>query len=432
LPSQWLGNQTRATTAILEEGIPFDRNIFIALMVISIFVLISRSFNWVQFFTKNTALTIFLVFGLLSALWSDFPFVAIKRWFRDIGIYLAILVALSERYPLEAFCTLLRRLFYLLISLCILLIKYYPALSRQYDYWTGFASISGAATSKNTLGVLCLVSGLFFFWDTVARWSSRKAPITRRIILVNLTFLVMTLWVLQQSASATSKVCLALGCVVILAARTRKEGLPAYLKVLIPFGISLYGVLAFGFGFDLNGIVAQFLGRDPTLTDRTGIWKVVLSVGTNPLVGTGYESFWLGSRLQKVWQTYPGINEAHNGYIQMYLQLGFIGLFMLWWVLMSFYGSIWRRRDALSGFASLSLALWSVLAFYNVTESAFQGGLLWLTLLPGVLLLPQVEIESSQKFSRIRRPATKTTIQKSGVTTAQRVAGKISPNSEAM
>jgi exopolysaccharide production protein ExoQ len=431
LPSQWFGNQMKATATVLEEGIPFDRNFIIVLMVISIFVLSSRSFNWGQFFANNVALTIFLVFGLLSVLWSDFPFVAIKRWFRDLGIYLAILVTLSERHPMEAVCTVLRRLFYLLIPLSIVLIKYFPAMSRQYDFWTGVASYSGAASSKNMLGVLCLVSGLFFFWDTSARWSSRKTPIAKRIILLNLFFIVMTLWVLQKSSSATSQACLALGCIVILASRTNAGGLRGYLKVLIPGGISLYGLLAFGLGLDLNATMAGFFGRDPTLTDRTKIWKVVLSVDTNPLLGTGYETFWLGSRLQKVWQVFPGINEAHNGYLQMYLQLGFIGLLILCWVLMSFYRSIWRRHDALSGLAPLSLALWTVLAFYNVTEAAFQGGVLWLTLLPGVLILHQDEIEQTQNFSRIRRP-TKITKQKSAVTIEPRVTGKISTRSEAM
>jgi exopolysaccharide production protein ExoQ len=431
LPSQWFGYTARATASILEEGIAFDRNIFIAMMVISIFILISRSFNWVQFFTKNIALTIFFAFALLSVLWSDFPSVAIKRWFRDFGIYLAILVALSDVHPRQAICTVIRRLLYILIPLSVLLIKYFPAMSRQYDFWTGVVSYTGAASSKNTLGVLCLVSGLFFFWDTLGRWSSRKVQITKRIILVNLFFLAMTLWVLQKSSSATSQACLALGCLVIMAARTRDEGLRGYLKVLIPSAISLYGILAFGLGFDLNAIAAQFFGRDPTLTDRTKIWKVVLSVDTNPLLGTGYESFWLGSRLQKVWQVFPGINEAHNGYLQMYLQLGFIGLLILCWVLMSFYRSIWRRHDALSGLAPLSLALWTVLAFYNVTEAAFQGGVLWLTLLPGVLILHQDEVESTQNFSRIRRP-TKVTRQKSAVTISPRVTGKISKSSEAM
>jgi len=149
---------------------------------------------------------------------------------------------------------------------------------------------------------------------------------------------------------------------------------------------------------DINAVVAEALGRDPTLTDRTRIWSVVLSVATNPLVGTGYESFWLGPRLQKIWQVFPGINEAHNGYLQMYLQLGFIGLLILVWMLISFYATIWKKQESLSGLVSLNLALWTVLAFYNVTEAAFQVGLLWLTLLPGVLLLKRVRVEPSRSL----------------------------------
>ena len=47
------------------------------------------------------------------------------------------------------------------------------------------------------LGVLCLISGLFFFWDTVTRWPERKERRTKRIILVNVAFIAMTLWLLH-------------------------------------------------------------------------------------------------------------------------------------------------------------------------------------------------------------------------------------------
>src|SRR2546428_3149771 len=45
----------------------------------------------------------------------------------------------------------------------------------------------------------------------------------------------------------------------------------------------------------------ETMGRGPTLTGRTQIWHLVLSMTTNPLLGTGFESFWLGPRLQKIW-----------------------------------------------------------------------------------------------------------------------------------
>ena len=82
-----------------------------------------------------------------------------------------------------------RRLSYLLIPLSILLIKYYPHIGKQYDVLDRRQHYSGATTGKNMLGALCLVSGLFFFWDTVTRWSDRKERRTKRIILVNIAFI---------------------------------------------------------------------------------------------------------------------------------------------------------------------------------------------------------------------------------------------------
>jgi len=96
-----------------------------------------------------------LVFALLSILWSDFPFVSFKRWFRDLGNYLVILVVVSDPNPLEAARTLLRRFCYLLIPLSILLIKYFPYLARQYEVWTGNAQFVGRPPAR-TCWVPCV------------------------------------------------------------------------------------------------------------------------------------------------------------------------------------------------------------------------------------------------------------------------------------
>ncbi len=118
---------------------------------------------------------------------------------------------------------------------------------------------------------------------------------------MNLAFIAMTLWLLDMSNSATSRLCLVLGCLVVAAAHSKVFSRhPSFLKVGLPCGICLYLVLAFGFGIDINAEIASAVGRDPTLTGRSNIWDAVLSTHTNPLIGTGYESFWLGPRLVKV------------------------------------------------------------------------------------------------------------------------------------
>jgi exopolysaccharide production protein ExoQ len=387
LPSQWLGGSVGTAAQVLEEGNPLDRGILFVLILLAIGILISRSFNWGKFFTRNFALMALISFALLSVLWSDFPFVSFKRWFRDLGNYLVILVVLSDPHPLEAVRTLLRRLCYLLIPLSILIYKYYPQMGKQYDAWTGLAMFVGATTSKNMLGVLCLVSGIFFFWDTVTRWSDRKERRTKRIIVMNVAFFAMTLWVLNLANSATSSVCMVIGCMVIVAVHSGWGGRhPAFLKVMIPACFCLYLILAYG--LDINGALAGAVGRDPTLTGRTNIWKAVLSTNTNPLIGTGYESFWLGPRLSHVWRLAGGQNEAHNGYLEVYLNLGLVGVFLLFVFLIASYRAICKRLSPSFSLASLSLALWTIVLFYNMTESAaFRGQFLWVIFVLVVIIV---------------------------------------------
>jgi exopolysaccharide production protein ExoQ len=420
LPSQWLGGWAGSAARALEEGNPLDRTVFFVLIALAFGILMSRSFKWGEFFARNLALMALLSFALVSVLWSDFPFVSFKRWFRDLGGYLVILVVLSDPRPLEAVRTLLRRLCYLLIPLSILIYKYFPEMGKQYDQWTGIASFVGTTTSKNMLGAVCLISGLFFFWDTVARWSDRKERRTRRIIMVNFAFIAITVRLLILSNSATSRVCLVIGWLIILAAHSgmfRRH--PTFLKVLIPACFCLYLILAFGFG--LNGDLAGAVGRDPTLTDRTIIWHAVLDVHTNPLIGTGYESFWLGSRLQEVWQTMPGLNESHNGYIEVYLNLGLIGVFLIIGLLIASYRKICRRLTPFSNIASFYLALWTIMLFYNMTEAAFKGGLIWATFLLAAAAVPEraadhvpgvVAVQSTGAAARVLRPPFETARQR--------------------
>jgi hypothetical protein len=389
LPSQWLGV---GGTGAAADGNGFDRLVYIVLIVLALAILTSRSFEWSRFFRDNPWLTAILAFSLSSVAWSDFPFVSFKRWFRDIGTYLVVLVALTDAGGLESVRSLLRRVCYLLIPLSIVLIKYYPEMAKHYDAWTGQPFFIGVTTSKNMLGVLCLVAGLFFVWDTMTRWSERRDPLRRRRILVNVAFMAMTVWLLSMANSATSNVCVGLGTLIIVMAHTKTvRRYPARLTASLPVGIIVYVLLEFVFGVNIIETVAVALGRNPDLTGRTNIWDVVLAAGTNPVIGTGYESFWLGDRLRWVWERAGPVNEAHNGFLEVYLTLGAIGLGLHCVFLISSYFVI-ARNLVVVRMASLSLALWTVLLFYNVTESALRGHLMWVAFLLGAVALPAGEL----------------------------------------
>ena len=94
----------------------------------------------------------------------------------------------------------------------------------------------------------------------------------------------------------------------------------------------------------------------------------------NALVGAGFETFWLGPRLQKVWDAIPNlyVTEAHNGYIEVYLQLGAIGIILIVLILVHGYRrsvAAFRIDPEASG---LMLAYVLASVIYSYTEAGFR------------------------------------------------------------
>jgi exopolysaccharide production protein ExoQ len=409
-PAQWLGLvPTNAATAF-EEGSPLDRAFYLVLIGLALWTLAKRQFSWRDAFARNAALTSFLLFALASVVWSDFPFISFKRWIRDLGMYLMVLVVLTDPRPVDAISIIIRRLSYVLLIFSVIFIKYYDYLGIMYDPWTGAPEYVGATTSKNMLGVLCLISGLFYFWDTVRRWSERRDRKSRRLLFVNLALMAMTLWLLRLSQSATSQGSLVIGCFIIAVVRSKWATVnPRRVTALIPGVVAVYLILEFA--FDFSTVVADFFGRDATLHGRTGIWNAVLALQTNPIVGVGYQSFWLGDRLKAVWASLRTgfLNEAHNGYLEVYLNLGLVGLALLVVFMISIYRRACKQLRTSPHFASLTLGLWTAMVFYNVTEAALGASLLWYAiLLCGIDIRPSHAVMPSGARPRIvpRQPTT--------------------------
>jgi exopolysaccharide production protein ExoQ len=405
-PNQWLSGQVTADSATvasaLVEGDPLNRAYSLVLLGLGIAILASRTFRWGRFFQKNWALTAYLLFALVSVIWSDFPFPAFKKWFRDLGNYVMILVVITDSFPIEAISTLLRRLGYLLIPLSVVLIKYFPDFGKQYDVWTGDNSYCGATVGKNMLGILCMVCGIYFFWDTVIRWPHRKDRAQKRAILVNgaLTYLIW--WLLITCNSATSMTCLIIAYAVVLAAHSKAiQRRPKILIVAIPAILLLYNLLFFGFG--MSDMFANAVGRT-SLSGRDLIWQIVLSQQANPLLGAGYESFWLGPRLERVWSGGMGqINEAHNGYLEVYLNLGYVGLFLLLLFMAAVYRNVCKKLRPFSSIGSFTLAVWTAFAFHNTTEADFRTGVMWVIFLLAALAVSGVGHEEVSERVALHR-----------------------------
>jgi O-antigen ligase len=125
------------------------------------------------------------------------------------------------------------------------------------------------------------------------------------------------------------------------------------------------------------------LGRDATLTGRTGLWKLVLDqVRERPLGGYGYGAFWQGysGPSRPIWLELPwGPPHAHNGLLDLTLNVGIVGAAL--WVT-SFVVSVRRGMRALRTGPSMepvwALVLLGFIAVYNITEvTGPQNHMFW-------------------------------------------------------
>ncbi len=125
----------------------------------------------------------------------------------------------------------------------------------------------------------------------------------------------------------------------------------------------------------LKDRILELLGRDASLTNRTELWDIVLAQVTNPILGAGFMSFWTGARMQAVWDgmNTPGINQAHSGYIEQYINLGVVGVAFIAVLMVSSLLKIGSLSVDDSAAAVLRLSLVVVAALYNYTEASFYG-----------------------------------------------------------
>jgi O-antigen ligase len=89
-------------------------------------------------------------------------------------------------------------------------------------------------------------------------------------------------------------------------------------------------VLVIGGGLPYLADLLAFFGRDLTLTGRTGLWGgIAQSISKQPLLGYGYYAFWQGlngESAKLILANHWVFGYAHNGMLEILLQLGFVGL----------------------------------------------------------------------------------------------------------
>jgi exopolysaccharide production protein ExoQ len=353
------------------EGSTLDAVFLSILILIGLRTLYKRRLNLVSLVKSNPALFALYGFALLSVVWADFPLIVLKRWTKWSGSLVLALVVLSETDPKGAIKALVKRSAYILIPLSVIFIKFVPSMGRAFTR-SGSVDFHGVATQKNDYGVLLLIFGIYFAWELIGLWRRKDLPNLKRAGLIDLFFLGVVFWQLFFIDSKTPILCLLLAIgIIFLIGHPYFKGKPKRVRNAI---IALVlGAVFLQYFADIERTIISSAGRNPTLTDRTLLWGEILKLPMNPWLGTGWDNFWMGDRVTRLWEKWwwhP--RSAHNGYIETYLYLGWAGIGLLVLVLLSGLGYSVERIGTDLEYGSLALAFFFAVLFQNYAESTFH------------------------------------------------------------
>jgi O-antigen ligase len=370
--AQWFYPGATGSEEDYLSGNPIDRNILIFMMLGGVIVLLKRRQEWWGVINRNKYLLLFVVYCAISILWSDYPGVSFKRYLRGLGSILMILIVLTEREPKQAISVVIRRCAYVLIPLSIVLIKYYRDFGVAYGPWGGPAMNVGVATHKSSLGRLLIICGFYFYWKLIESWRTKNNLLDRKQVVINMLFALMIFWLLLKAHSATAIGSLIVGIIIFKGMELNiiKQNISRIGVIAI---VLLFTMLLLQLSVGWLELIVEGLGREMTLTDRTLLWADILKLVDNPLIGTGYDSFWLGERLTILWSKWwfqP--NETHNGYIDIYIDLGIIGLLIMAGVIFSAYKNIRRTLLHDYDFGKVSMVYFVMFLLYNITEASLK------------------------------------------------------------
>ncbi len=358
--STWFGDPA-ADSSLLDQ--------FVAglLIFVGIIAIILRRKTSIAVLRASWPIVLYYSFCLFSLLFSDYPGWGFKRWSRGLGDLIMAMVVVTEAQPAAALRRFFSRTAFVLFPASLLLARYYPSLSRYYTP-EGMPLIGGVTTNKNLLGVGTFVLALGALWQVLGLINDRKQQHRMRRLVAQCTLIFLGIELLVMARSATSGTCFILGAfLMIVIPRIRRRPTALHALVLV---ILLGGGLVMLLG--MQGGVMNAMGRSSDLTGRTEIWKVLEGMDTNPIVGTGFETFWTGPRLEYMNRVFPGINESHNGYLETWLNLGGIGVILIILVLGQGYciAVAAFRRDAMLGGMLVAYIVTAVT--YNITEAGFR------------------------------------------------------------
>jgi O-antigen ligase len=349
--------------------------IWISLFGVGLYVVIMRFRRGARpaFNASILLLSTYIVLTLLSMSWALAPEISLRRSIQQI---LVVFVFTGVTMFVREKISVLNAMFLVLaiaILLNTLLIPVIPAGSLGY---------AGIYAQKNTLGAIAAICLIFSITYLLSRGASFK------IFTLIIAALSGGLLIISQSKTSLglAVICplLAAG-IVTLSRMFRAPFLVTTAVIAIAMGF-LFFIVVEGLQLSVSDI-SLILFNDTTFTGRTYIWDYVLNFfDQRPWLGWGYQSFWsIGADAPslKADNFVSGLNQSHNGYVDILLETGIIGFVVILAFLTSLIRAIDRSWKARADVAILLLSLTLFCSIHNLLESSLTRGFAvpWIVLL---------------------------------------------------
>jgi exopolysaccharide production protein ExoQ len=299
-----------------------------------------------------------LAICLLSAVWANNPFLSIRH---SSALVITCLVGIMLGADFEL--PEIVRLFSIASTIHIVLVATFFVVARHALYSPSDPlSLKGLTTHKNVFGFEMALAVLAYSTVPFRRVSALRWP---------LTAIAFGLLLLSRSSGSLVSTIGAFAVLPFLFAM-RFRGIQR-IPLLLGSGIL---ALVVGIGVVSNeALLPALLSKDPTLTGRTELWQLIrVAISQRPLLGYGFDAFWQGLRgdsLNIILGVGWLVPTAHNGYYDLLLGIGYIGMFSF---LPSFFQMLGRGIRYLDTEASSArlfpiafVAFWLI---YNLNESA--------------------------------------------------------------
>jgi len=351
------------------------------------------------------SLLVFLVWAAASLIWSGYQWATVAGLiyllaFTLIGLFVAI--SRDTIQIVRAFGDVLRVVLALSLGIeifsGILIDAPLPFLGVHGDLGS-LGPISGIEESRDQLGLVAIVSAITFATE------HRTRSVPRLTSVLSLVLAGLCIVLTQSPVIAFGTLVVAVAAAVIYALRrVRADRRQVWQFVVLGLAVVASGVL-----FVVRGAVIALFNAGGTIDNRLDVWRQVIAfAGQNGLQGWGWIGPWRVSIFPFSWifeHSPRPVGSALNAFLDVWLQLGFIGVVIFVGMVGLAFSRSWflagARRSVVFAWPAASLV---ALIMVSLAESSILSDFGWMTF---VICCTKASQELSWR-NALRRPMAST------------------------